>query len=728
MRNVIKFSCLKVLLIRTSLPFLSAGLLTAGFAPLHGAEKDAGAYYSEALESIAEGDSARTLRLLDKALEIDPKHGLSLLARGSLYLEQGNIKKARRDFNIAKGDKDPAIRARGYVGRGDILRRMSRRNWQAVEEYRMATLVDPSCREAYYAIAETGFELIESTGYRTAGAALAKLVCLDPEYRDAFKLWWEKIRDQSDDELRRVDRCLEDYIAQRPEKSAWWLELAQIRFRLGETGRAAEALEKLEEANPAEKASERLLLQARCLLESGDTLGFENNYGEALKEAEKDGGFTHFLLEAEPIFHPEETEKAGKLLSATEWANFFRVFWKRRDPDPISSNNERLVTHYLRLREAEKQYLQLNPHSLFQTSRSYHRMISPRAMAYHYDPDIFFDRSHQLSLDARGLLYLRHGPPDQIRREFSEDPIELWVYGATFYCFEKSFGAGDFTYFPVNVHGVGDIEHAMQTESFRDPLPALEQDYYGTDFKGPGGLIEIEFYQSVPVEATLMETGLEAAVAVYDSTWMELVLDRTISKKVKINNDSLWLAVNKVSIKPGKYFYVVRMDVPGHRAVSRKVMSPWPYSKWRLDVSGIILGSTPIEGQPVHQRRGVDILPRPSLSFYSGENIMVYLEVYNLQKDRQGGRSFNELVTVSLLKEKAGIIKRLFRGKKPARSLTLTFDRHPSETIGPVAEHFDIDTSALVPGSYRLTIEVRDKNSRYSGTVSLNFELEPYGK
>lgn len=355
-------------------------------------------------------------------------------------------------------------------------------------------------------------------------------------------------------------------------------------------------------------------------------------------------------------------------------------------------------------------------------------MISPRAMAYHYDPDIFFDRSHQLSLDARGLLYLRHGPPDQIRREFSEDPIELWVYGATFYCFEKSFGAGDFTYFPVNVHGVGDIEHAMQTESFRDPLPALEQDYYGTDFKGPGGLIEIEFYQSVPVEATLMETGLEAAVAVYDSTWMELVLDRTISKKVKINNDSLWLAVNKVSIKPGKYFYVVRMDVPGHRAVSRKVMSPWPYSKWRLDVSGIILGSTPIEGQPVHQRRGVDILPRPSLSFYSGENIMVYLEVYNLQKDRQGGRSFNELVTVSLLKEKAGIIKRLFRGKKPARSLTLTFDRHPSETIGPVAEHFDIDTSALVPGSYRLTIEVRDKNSRYSGTVSLNFELEPYGK
>ena len=592
----------------------------------------------------------------------------------------------------------------------------------------MATLADPSCCEAYYAMAETGFELRESTGYRTAAAALTKLVCLDPEYRDAFKLWWEKIRDQSDDELRRVDRCLEDYIARRPEKCALWLHVAQIRFRLAETERAAEALEKLEIANPADKPSERLLLQARCLLESGDTLGFEDNYSEALKEAEKDGDFTGFLLEAEPIFDPGETEKAGKLQSATEWADFFRAFWMRRDPDPISSNNERLITHYMRLREAEKQYTQLNPHSLFQSSRIYHRLVSPRTMAYHYDPDIFFDRSQQLSLDARGLLYLRHGPPDQVRRpdiEGRRNPMELWVYGATYYCFEKSRGAGDFTYFPLNVHGVGNIEKAMQTESFRDPLPALEQDYFGTDFMGPGDQIEIEFYQSVPVEAAPLETGFEAAVAVYDSTWMELVHDKTMSKKVKVDNDSLWIAVNKVSIKPGKCIYAVRMDVPGHRAVTRKGINPRPYSKRRLDLSGMILGSPPVPGQWVHQRRGVDILPRPSLSFTSGQDIMVYLEVYNLEKDRQGGRSFSELVTVSLIEEKAGIITRLFRGKKPARSLTLTFDRSPLETTGPVAEHFDINTSNLVPGSYRLAIEVRDKNSRHRGIVLTNFELEP---
>ena len=192
----------QILTIRLSLPVILAFWLTAGFEPLWGADQTAGAYYRQAQDRVNEGDTTGAIQLLDRALEVDSKHGLSLLARGRLYLGQENSSQAHSDFTTACWNKDPAIKARAHIGLGDIFRRMSMRNWQAVEEYRMAISADPSCREAYYAIAETGFELRETSGYRLASEALARLICLDSDYRDAYDLWREKIRDLPPEDLR----------------------------------------------------------------------------------------------------------------------------------------------------------------------------------------------------------------------------------------------------------------------------------------------------------------------------------------------------------------------------------------------------------------------------------------------------------------------------------------------------------------------------------------------
>ena len=696
-------------------------LLLPFFSALSSAEQTARTYYQQALEWINKGDTTGALSFLNKALELDPKHGPSLLARGRLYLEQGNLKKARRDFTMATWDKDPAIRAGAHIGLGDILRRMANRNWQAVREYRMAAKIDSTCREAYYAMSKTGFELGQTDGYSAADAALAKLICMDPEYKDAFIQWWEKVFIQSDDELRKVGNCLEDFIANHPEKSSLLLYVAEIRFRLGESESSMITLDKLKTASPEHKRSERSLLEARCLLELGDTLGFENSYSEALKEAEKEGDFTRLFQEAETIFHPAEYKKWAVLKTPAEKATFFRTFWKNRDPDPISSHNERLIEHYLRLSEAKKMYMKLTPHSLFNTSYNYYRLRAPRAMDYNYDPDIWWDRSRQLALQQRGLFFIRHGEPDLMIRGDINTPYEVWIYGSAYFPFGKYGGL----YHPASFVGVGNVEKAMENESFKDPLEILEQDYYGVDFKGQNGKPEIEFYQSLPVKAAKRE-ALEATIALYDTTWNELARNKSMSKKVKVGNDTVWFAVNKVSIEPGNYFYALRMDVPGHRAVRRQSFNPSPYSRSGLDLSGIVLGSASAD-QQIHQRLGVDILPKPSLSFRQGEDIMVYFEVYNLKKDRQGKRSYSDNVTVTLLEEKMNIIKRFFRRKKPPRSLTLTFDKKPEKASGPVPEYFNIDTSELVPGNYQLQIEICD-NSKYirkSRKVQLDFELVP---
>jgi len=706
----------------------------AGSSPLAGEDQTARTYYRQAENLIGEGDTTAALQLLDRALKADSRHGPSLIARGRLFLEESNLSKARRDFNWASHSSDRAIRSAGFLGLGDVFRKMPRRNLQAAKEYRKAFLADSTNLEALYALAQTGFELEETTGYIMAGKALADLISIDPSYRDAYRLWRDSILDHSPGQLEEVNQSLEQYLSEHPDTAGWSLELAGNRFRIGRPGSALETLARHEKTSPGQKPWKRRLLQARCRLALGDTLGFERDYAAALTEAGRADEFTELYLEAEAIFRPRESEKWSRLKSPAERTAFFRSFWKRRDPDPISPYNERLVTHYMRLHEAQQRYSLANPHSRFQSSRNYFRMLSPRSDTYNvfdYDPDLFFKRSRHLVLDQRGLVFLRHGPPDQVRIPAIDEvsnPTEIWFYGRVFFTFEKRFGAGDFVYLPVYLQGAGNIVEAMETESFRDPLPAFTQDYYGVYFQGPAGRLEVEVYQSAPVSAAPLETGPEATLALYDSTWAETALERTTSKKITVAEDSLWIAVNRVLADPGPCFYAVRMDIPGYRAVARKSMELIAPPGRRLDLSGIILGSPPLEGRQVHRRRGINLLPRPSLTFAPGEKITVYFEVYGLRKDRTNRRSFRERVTVGLVEEKAGItsiLKKLFRGKKPRRSLTLSFDREPPEAAGPVAEHFEIDTSNLVPGKYSLVAEVRDNSTGRRRGTGVSFELEP---
>ena len=716
-----------------------AVIYSSGFSIESTPDETARSLYQQSVKNLAAGDTSSAGNLLDRALELDPKLWEARLERGRVHLAAGDLDAARVDFNRALFSKSPEIRARAHIGLGDIFRRMPHRNWQAVQEYRLAISADSTCREAYYAIAETAFDLAWTDGFITADAALAKLICLDPEYKDALIQWWEKVFTQSDKELRKVVNCLEDFVATHPEKSPLLLYAAKIRFRLGEAESAMITLDRLKTESPEHKRSERSLLAANCLLELGDTLGFESSYMEALKYAEEDGDFAMLFQEAEPLFNPVESKKWAALETPAEKAAFFHVFWKRRDPDPISTHNERLIEHYKRLSEAKKTHFHLTPHSIFMTNYNYFRLTAPRVeysdrddyFDFDYKPDLWWGRCRQLALQQRGLFYIRHGEPDMLYRfglpldggTEKESPYEAWRYGTNYILFDRENG---FYWAEKSYAEQGDIMRAMESESFKDPLPTLNHASYGADFKGSGGKLEIEFYQSLPV--TVNNTPIEkhkATIVIYDESWIEMVRKDTESNKVFTGQDSMWFAVNSVTVDLGPIIYALRMNVPGYRSVTRKSIAPSPYSEGGLELSGVILGSPPLPGEQVHRRRGVEILPRPSLAFRRGETIKVYLEVYGLKQNRTLRRFFTEKVTVSLVEEKAdeNIIKRLFGIKQPRTSLTLSFDRYPSEARGPFAEHFNIDTSDLVPGSYNLLIEVIDKNSRQRKKTVCFFEL-----
>ncbi len=389
--------------IKTLLAGILAVFLSVAAVNLHAGREEAEALYSRALEKISAGEQEQALELFGRALEIDPKQGKSLLARGRLYLKLGLWRDARRDFRQASFHPDPHLRVAAHIGLGDVYRTLPFRKLQAVAEYRLALRADPANREALYALAETGFALEETQGYRMAARTLVRLICIDPGYRDSYRLWRDKILDQTDDELRKAGTCIESWLETHPDTAFWRFDLARDRFRLGEIEQVLATLETIAQADSSARLTERKLLEARCLLKLGDTMGFESSYAQALGAAKSVEDFDCLLAEAETIFTPEESEAYEKLKSVEEMGVFWRKFWLGRDPDPLTFHNERLMTHYLRFHEARKMYRMNFPHSRFQTSRDYFRLDSPVSYLYEYDPGIFFNRSHGLTIDQRGL-------------------------------------------------------------------------------------------------------------------------------------------------------------------------------------------------------------------------------------------------------------------------------------------------------------------------------------
>ncbi len=688
---------------------------------------------------------------LDSNLADSPDNHELLLQRGHAHLQAGRFREARADFNAARGSDSSEIIARARLGLGDSFRVQPKRKWEAIGEYRLAIKADSTYRsQALYEIAQTAFELGWTHGNNVAADALTELVSLDPEYKDALTLWWDKIFTQSDGQLRKVCRRLEQLAGQGSKNQELYLNAARIRFRLQQPDSSYAMLVKLKQVDPEFSRSERSLLEANCLIELEDTLGFERCYEESIVFAEQEGEFEHLFREAEAIFRPTEAEKWDSLKTAAEKASFFRVFWTRRDPDPTTPHNERLLTHYKRLHEAKNKYFDLLPHGLSNTSYEYFRLtaipnvdasnISPYFyLIADYDHDMWWDRCRPLALQHRGLFFIRHGEPDMEYRfglpwdaELEPPSYEAWRYGSQYYCFNRmsgTYGAIDGKGNLIPFKEMGDITKAMKTESYKDPLPSLRMANYGVEFKRADGSQEAEFYQSLPVSLDTVALEVRSAtVVIYDNQWRELQRRDVTPQKVFTGRDSMWVAVNSVPVKPGPMFCALKMDVPGYRAVVRRPLNPWPFSDDKLELSGLILGSPPPEGVNVHSRGTVKILPRPSLVFRHGEIITVYLEIYGLGAGGNGERekhAFSEQVTVTLEEpvEDENIIHRIFGRKKPRTSMTLNFERYPQAAGSRVAEYFTVDTSELVPGRYGLTLRVRDKHDAKTAAVAVKFNL-----
>ena len=272
---------------------------------------------------------------------------------------------------------------------------------------------------------------------------------------------------------------------------------------------------------------------------------------------------------------------------------------------------------------------------------------------------------------------------------------------------------------------------AMDTQRFRDKKIHESEEYYAAQFlpadsKG----VEVEFYQ----DETLPENCVpEAVSAIYDSTWFELSRDESPLYRVSTASPDHYLAVHTMNVPAGIYNYALRIKAVEECWSGQGQLDLKPFNSEAMSLSAIVLGTEPEPRLPAHERKGIRLLPRPSLKFTRGEQIKVYLEYYNLHNGREQQRSYKEFVDViryagegiSLGRITGKLIGLLTFGEaKESTSITHTFERESAAGTDPVAETFILDSSVLAPGRYRLLIEARDNSNGYWDDEGVLFEIE----
>ncbi len=716
-----------------------------------------------AAELLAAGDTSGALVILDNTISRQPENHVALLDRGRLQLMAGNREAASRDFTAALYSPVDSIRIAAHTGLAWCAYLLKHRQWTAPDHLRRALAIDPDSPAVLYAKARIMLDGEPSTDdVRIAMRALLHLLEVDISYRDAYRIWRERVKDRTVEEIRRVIILLAAYLQNHPDSTSWRLELARDRYLVEGPEAALAELLALQKDNPEFVSPEIPLLEARCRLETGDTLAFQRLYWQAVETAGRTGEFDRLLAEAAGIFTPEDVDRCRGAVDAGQEKEFLHYFWADGNPDKLSGLNRRLAEHYLRLGHVQRNYRQNNPYNRFNVSEDAIQLLGYHGFEYKYhSEETTFSPGHPLGLDHRGLLYLRYGPPEKIKKDrtsFSTEynrgrmpvnnklsgPVEIWWYDGRPFMFEKPPLIGEFIFRPPSSPGVfgnmdknstprvwGDMQQAIQQQRHVQPGIHEAEEYYLAQFRSADGSgITEEIYQDqvLPEHIELVT----AVAAAYDTLWTELLRSHSDCFRIPGEPENRWVAVHRLYFPPGKSNYAIKLAAGEECWNGRGLLNLKRFNKGYLELSAIVLGLDPPAGGAAHERHGVRFIPRPSFRFQRGEKIRVYLEYYNLDNGPGGKRSYREYIDVIRYEGEKSILGRItgalaglltFGEAKENTEIRHIFDREVDSGDGPVAESFLLDSSVLAPGTYRLLIEARDNMMMFWDEEAVLFEI-----
>ena len=334
----------------------------------------------------------------------------ALLLRGRIYFARGEKKTAQRDFHAATGSPENKERLEAWLWLSRTYRTLFNNYLQAERACRSGLSIDGNdlpllFERVLISFAYGGVDDPQAEEY------LTRVIEIDPTHGNAYSIWRDSLIFHPAYDTGRVSRGVKRYLAVNPDSTRWAVEIAWFDFLAGSADSALALLERLKAVQPDYDSADRELLLARCALETGDSLGFQEYYARALDIAVERDENTRAFPETEVILTKQAAPRWGECKSNREKAAFLRWYWIDLDDDPIEPLNRRLIEHYNRY-ATRSTFLLRNPHSSLTSLKNYNRLVIPNPWSTTTIRAVR-RQSEILRLDPRGVVWVRFGPPEK---------------------------------------------------------------------------------------------------------------------------------------------------------------------------------------------------------------------------------------------------------------------------------------------------------------------------
>lgn len=570
------------------------------------------------------------------------------------------------------------------VGRAHFARRVIGR-YAALDAFRQAARLAPADPEPLYWQMKVGFYLRSDEGDGMAREALLRLFAVTPDYADA----WERFQDvyRNDDIWRRAERAF----ARHGNDLVALERRAELLIALDEGARADSLLAVLTTHRPA--TTRTFLLRAEASFLSGNlSAGYAwHDSALALADADSTGALWD---EAWMIASPDETARHAAR-PPEQRRVFFARFWERRDPNLLTAENERLPEHYARQAEARRLYRLLHPQrSIYHSSRARalgvfgeRRQLTDLAWGVGAMEDTAMPRAFRAGLTAQGLVYVRHGRPDEqapcipdLQRPlevpacYSHLDSEGWLYRTPDGPVTLAFRHGGEFFWPVTEDQVRTIGTLLDTDRTALPAPLRARAWTA-------------FFQSA-------ELGLTDVYYKAQGDAVAVILWDAVNEPVRAAASGAGLLV--LSVPPGSYQLGLDVDSAGVLGRLRRETSVPRFSLADLSLSSLALApaETLLDRETALRDMPADF------AYPAGSPLAAYLEIYGLATDQDGRSQYRVRYTFEPARSFPA------RWLSGGRAVVFEFDRvAPS---GNTVERLVVDPEQLPAGRYRVSVAVTD--------------------
>lgn len=642
----------------------------------------------------------------------------SLLAAGDV---QAALKLARKVVEQQPRD----AKAHFLLGRVHYARPVIGR-YPALDEFKKAARLDPHDPAPLYWQMKVGFYLRSDEGDYMAREALLQLFAVTPDYLDA----WDRFQDvyHNPKIWHRAERAF----ATHGENPVALERRAELLLAL-EDGRSADSLLAIAASRGGARSTICLLRSEAAFLRGDRGVGFAW-HDSALARADVDS--TDALWsQAWLIASPSEAARHDAT-PVGERRTFYERFWRQRDPDLLTLENERLPEHYARRAQARRTFRLLHPQrSIYHSkwARVLAGMDRRRELAGGADQtqnaggagaeriarerrraalgaswrDSSYGPAFRSGLTPAGLIFLRHGAPDR-QSACADDlldsrsavidtaappcsflDVESWLYYTPYGPLSVRFQDNEYIAPASRAQDrMGQI--LLETDRSTVPAPLAARAWSALFRSADLGLTDV-YYRT---------NGDSAAAVLWDTAGL--------IQPIRASGPG----VLQLSVPPGPYHLGLDVDSAGTRGRWRRDIRIPRFSAVDLGLSSLVVAPSAVllDREAALHRMPVDLV------YPAGTPLATYVEIYGLTAGARGRSHYHLRYAFEPVRSLLG---KLFTN---AHAVVFEFDREIESSTS--AERLIVEPGRLPAGRYRVTLSVTDRTRNVkSESVALEIEI-----